>query len=571
MANNREGWSSRIGVILAVSGSAVGIGNFLRFPGQVAEFGGGAFMIAYFTAFLLLGLPMCWAEWTLGRYGGRRGYNSIPGIMSVVAPRPYAKYLGCISMLLPTIVFMYIICIQGWCMAYALNLLSSSSVFENQATSEAFFSSLIGVSANGAALGIGLDKLAGYVLVAFVFNFILLYRGLAKGIELFCKYAMPTLIIIALILLVRVLTLGTPNLSLPENTVGNGLGFLWNPEKVLLEEITTTTPSSWTIKEELVGEIAINRAEETVRKSPETLRIHTISVVEQLKKPRLWLAACGQIFFSLTVGFGVIATYSSYLSEKDDIVLSGLSATSANEFCEVALGGLMTIPASVAFLGVAGIASDTSLFSLGFKALPLVFSSMPGGLFFGFIFFFLLALACTSGCIAALQPAIAFFEEALNIQRKPAVTILGLIAGLGSFFVLYFSHQIKALDTLDFWVGTFLIFIMGFVYSILFGWFLGTEKGFQEANQGASFCIPNVFKGIIRYVCPSILITIFILWILLDVLCIGTGPIDHHITDLIGNRKEGTPPNSVALLSIGFIIVLGAFFCLIAKRSHKYR
>lgn len=570
-AVSKEGWSSRIGVILAVSGSAVGIGNFLRFPGQVAEFGGGAFMIAYFTAFLLLGLPMCWAEWTVGRYGGRRGFNSIPGIMTSVSKHPIAKYVGCISMLLPTIVFMYIICIQGWCMAYALNILSGSNVFEAQATCEAFFSSLTGATANGAALGFGLDKLAGYVLVAFLFNFILLYRGLAKGIELFCKFAMPTLIIIALVLLVRVLTLGTPDLAHPERNISNGLGFLWNPEKVLLEEASSTDLESWELKEELVGKRALEQAKEKVEQSPETLRIQTISAWDQLKKPRLWLAACGQIFFSLTVGFGVIAAYSSHLSKKDDIVLSGLSATSANEFCEVALGGLITIPAGVALLGVTSIASDTSLFSLGFKALPLVFSSMPGGTFFGFIFFFLLSLACTSGCLAALQPAIAFLEESLNLKRKPAVTILGLIAGMGSFFVLYFSHQIKTLDTLDFWVGTFLIFIMGFVYSILFGWVLGIDKGFEEAHMGASFRIPNIFKAIMRYICPLILITIFVLWILLDVLCIGSGPIDHHITDLIGNKDKGVPPNAVALLSVGFIVLLGAFFCLLAKRSSKYR
>ena len=577
MSNNhnglakRERWSSRIGVILAVSGSAVGIGNFLRFPGQVAEFGGGAFMIAYFTAFLLLGLPMCWAEWTLGRYGGCRGYNSIPGIMSIIANHPIAKYIGCISMLLPTIVFMYIVCIQGWCLAYAVNIVSSIELFSDKSTSEAFFTSITGAAANGAALGLGLNKLAGYVLAAFFLNFILLYRGLSKGIELFCKYAMPTLVVIALILLIRVLTLGTPDLAHPERNVSNGLGFLWNPQKILLEETIPSQPGNWKLKEELVGATALEHAQQQVKEEPETFRIQTVSVWDQLKKPRLWLAACGQIFFSLTVGFGVIATYSSYLSKKDDIVLSGLSATSANEFCEVALGGLITIPAGVAFLGVASIASDTSLFSLGFKTLPLVFANMPGGTFFGFLFFTLLALACTSGCLAALQPAIAFLEEALNIKRKPAVTILGFIAGVGAFFVLYFSHQVKALDTLDFWVGTFLIFIMGLVYSVLFGWILGIDKGFKEANQGAAFPIPSIFGGIIRYICPLILISIFVLWVLLDVLCIGSGPIDHHITDLIGDPSTGTPPNHVAILSVGFVLILGGFFCLIAKRSPKYK
>src|SRR5439155_3586281 len=89
-----EAWGSRLGVILAVAGSAVGLGNFLRFPGQAAQHGGGAFMIPYFVAFLLLGIPLGWAEWTMGRYGGLRGFNSAPGIFSAIWPNRLAKYLG---------------------------------------------------------------------------------------------------------------------------------------------------------------------------------------------------------------------------------------------------------------------------------------------------------------------------------------------------------------------------------------------------------------------------------------------------------------------------------------------
>ena len=66
----REHWGSRLGIIAAVAGSAVGLGNFLRFPGQAVAHGGGAFMIPYFVALLLLGLPLMWIEWTIGRFGG---------------------------------------------------------------------------------------------------------------------------------------------------------------------------------------------------------------------------------------------------------------------------------------------------------------------------------------------------------------------------------------------------------------------------------------------------------------------------------------------------------------------
>lgn len=75
-----EQWGTRISVIMAVNRSAVGLGNFPRFPANVAQNGGGAFMLPYFVSLLVLGIPLGWAEWTRGRYGGNRGFNSAPGI-----------------------------------------------------------------------------------------------------------------------------------------------------------------------------------------------------------------------------------------------------------------------------------------------------------------------------------------------------------------------------------------------------------------------------------------------------------------------------------------------------------
>ena len=100
-------WGSRLGVILAVAGSAVGLGNFLRFPGQAAQNGGGSFMIPYFLALLVLGIPIGWAEWAMGRYGGRKGFHSAPAIMGVVGKGAIARYLGVIGVLIPLGVFFF--------------------------------------------------------------------------------------------------------------------------------------------------------------------------------------------------------------------------------------------------------------------------------------------------------------------------------------------------------------------------------------------------------------------------------------------------------------------------------
>ena len=102
----------------AVAGSAVGLGNFLRFPGQAAQNGGGAFMIPYFCALLFLGIPIGWAEWTMGRYGGRKGFHSAPSIMGVVGGGAVARYLGVIGVLIPLGVSFYYTYIEAWCLGY---------------------------------------------------------------------------------------------------------------------------------------------------------------------------------------------------------------------------------------------------------------------------------------------------------------------------------------------------------------------------------------------------------------------------------------------------------------------
>ena len=94
----RERWGSKLGVILAVAGSAVGLGNFLRFPGVAANNGGGAFMIPYFISFLLLGLPLMWIEWTIGRFGGGFGHSTAPGVFHTLwRKNRFIKYFAMIK------------------------------------------------------------------------------------------------------------------------------------------------------------------------------------------------------------------------------------------------------------------------------------------------------------------------------------------------------------------------------------------------------------------------------------------------------------------------------------------
>ncbi len=512
-------------MILAVAGSAVGLGNFLRFPGLAAKYGSGGFMLAYFVSLLLIGLPICWAEWTIGRIGGSRGFHSSSGVFFAIIRHPIGKYLGLLGFLVPVFIYMYYIVIEGWCLGYACNFaVGNLALGPKSEAYGAFFTAFTGASADGVALSLGLGRADLFLIVVAILNLFIIYHGITRGIETVCKWAMPTLLIIAVVLLVRVLTLGTPDPALPHQNVWNGLGYMWNPH----------------------------------------------DVVNSLARPELWLAAAGQVFFTLSVGFGVIITYASYLTRKDDIVLSSLTACSTNEFCEVALGGMISVPAAFTFLGTAGIVG-MGTFGLGFNVLPQVFATMPGGQFFGFLFFLLLFLAAVTSSLSMLQPGIAFLEEGLGLDRRKSVLFLGMITAIGAFLVLYFSKDLKALDTIDFWVGTVGVFVQGTLLVLVFSYVLGVERGWQEAHQGAEMRIPALFKPILRYVTPAFLILIFAVFVAGDVFGWNFSVLapkfqpTARITDLVGSAEH--PANPVAIMCVAFIAIVTVFVAMLIGQS----
>lgn len=470
----RQSWSTRIGVILAVTGGAVGLGNFLRFPGLAARYEGGTFMIPYFVALFLLGIPLAWAEWALGRYGGSRGLNSGPGIFRAIWPWCGAPYLGALVVFVPACVYMYYLFVEAWCLGYAWHMaVGHLNLGWDRQAYLAFFDRFVGARGHGSLFtweGVGT---LGFVALCAVVNLVLVYRGVSRGIEWFCRFAMPALVLCALVVLVRVLTLGTPDPQFPERNVLAGLGFTWNPR---------TTDKGF---------------------------------LESLANAQMWMDAAGQIFFSVAIGFGIIITYASYLKRDDDIALSGLTSCAGNEFCEVVLGGMIIIPAAFVFLGRDAVlaSAQTSSFDLGFKTLPMVFQAMPLGQGVGTVFFLLLFLAAITSSVAMLQPCVAFAQEGLGLRRESAVGLTAVVTTAGLVFVLWFSAGQLALDTLDFWGGTFAIYVLATVQAILFGWVLGVERGLQELNRGGEIRIPPGVAFLIKYISPAYLLGVFAMWL----------------------------------------------------------
>jgi SNF family Na+-dependent transporter len=105
--NEKERWGTRVGLVLAMAGNAVGLGNFLRFPAQAAANGGGAFLIPYLISFVLMGIPLLWIEWAIGRHGGRFGHHSAPGMMDRLGKQRWLKYVGVFGIFTTTTVAAY--------------------------------------------------------------------------------------------------------------------------------------------------------------------------------------------------------------------------------------------------------------------------------------------------------------------------------------------------------------------------------------------------------------------------------------------------------------------------------
>jgi len=394
MAAARETWGSRIGIIMAVAGSAIGLGNFLRFPAKAASNGGGAFMIPYLLAFFLLGLPLMWVEWTLGRYGGGFGHGTAPGIFHRVwRKNRFIKYFGVIGIFGPLVIFIYYTYIESWSLGYSFLALAGKFYgIGNQAGMQRFLSGYQGLQNNEYFNGIWLAY--GFFLITFLLNIAVIYRGIKGGIEKMCSWAMPALFACGIILFIRVITLGAPDLTKPDWNILNGFGFLWNPD------------------------------------------------FSRLKEAKVWLEAAGQIFFTLSVGIGMILTYASYLSKGDDVVLSGLTAASMNEVAEVILGGSIIVPAAFVFFGplqMKGIV-DSGTFNLSFVTMPLVLNHIPWAALFSFVWFFLLFLAGVTSSVSLAQPALAFLQDEFDIGRKKQSQYLPL---LHLFYAsrLYFSGQ----------------------------------------------------------------------------------------------------------------------------------
>ncbi|MDO8804159.1 MAG: sodium-dependent transporter [Elusimicrobiota bacterium] len=450
----KETWGSRTGLILAMAGSAVGLGNFLRFPAQAIQNGGGAFIIPYLTCFVLMGIPLLYVEWAMGRYGGKFGQHSTPFIFQHMGKQSYWKYLGVFGIFTNLAVAAYYCYLESWTMSWAYHSAAGHFLGKSQAEVAAFFNSYI---------GLGTPEPVIFWIVCLLLNTWILSKGLKGGVELASKIGMPLLLLFGVILAIRGVTLpaGT-NGAVYDGVVG--LNYLWQPD----------FSSIWS--------------------------------------PVVWRNAAGQIFFTLSLGMGSIQCYASYVKYKDDIALNAMSAGWMNEFVEVVLGSAIIIPISVGYLGIDKVVEMTkggSGFGLGFMTLPYLFaqwgpalSAAAGVMWFGLLFF-----AGITSSLAMGTPCMGFMEDNFAWGRTKAAWTFGFaVLLLGIPCVL----SQEAFGEFDYWVGTISLVIFAIAEIILFAWVFGMEKGWKEITHSADIAVPHAFKYIIKYVTPVFLLVVFI-------------------------------------------------------------
>lgn len=465
--SQKERWASRLGLVLAMAGNAVGLGNFLRFPAQAARNGGGAFLIPYLVSLLVVGLPLMWVEWTMGRYGGVRGHHSAPGIFQSMSKSPFWRYFGVLGLLTCLGVSSYYLYIESWCLAYAgYSLIGGFKGMQSVDQVTSFFDRLTGTEPN-TILAISFWGMAMFFLCIAI-NIGILSRGLAGGIELVAKIGMPILIVFATILAVRGLMSHPDTDPKVKFSPLVGLNFVWEPK------------------------------------------------LTSLANPAVWLAAAGQIFFTLSIGMGSIHCYSSYLREREDVALTGATTAWTNELCEVVLGGTILLPIAVSYLGLAAVqqaVSGGSGFGLGFMVLPTLFNNwgafapLAGFMWFGLLFF-----AAITSSLAMGQPVMAFLQDEFGMSRgKAALALGGMVLALAIPVAIFHERSVNA--DFDYWVGTFGLVVFALGELILFAWVFGMDKGWAELMKGAEMKVPRVFFYITKYVTPVFLSVILLAYI----------------------------------------------------------
>ncbi|MCH5230351.1 MAG: sodium-dependent transporter [Muribaculaceae bacterium] len=446
-AKNQFG--SKIGLIAATVGSAVGLGNVWRFPAEAQANGGAAFLLIYIACVAILGIPVMLAEFSLGRGTGRDAIASFQKI----APRKSWWIGGAIATLASYLILSFYLVVAGWTLEY----------FWESLTGELY----AGVVSDGMELnfhhqmerfisGSWQPLIATYVIIAI--NIFVLMKGVQKGIEKMSNVMMPLLFILLVLFCIA-------SLSLPK--ASEGLRYFFSPD---FSKITTET--------------VIN--------------------------------ALGQAFFSLSLGMGILITYSAYYPKKTNLVTTAVTVSTLDLGVAV-LMGMIIFPAVMTF-GLDGEALEGA--TLVFVTLPEVFASMPFTRFWSALFFLLLMVAAVTSTISLAEVSLAFVADRLKTSRKKACLIVMLplvaLSTLCSLSQGPLSHirilSMNIFDLLDTFATNLMLPAAAIITCLFIGW-IAPKYFFRSELTNRSRINRIVVRPIIwavKYLAPLLIALILI-------------------------------------------------------------
>ena len=441
----RDSFGSRFGALVAMAGSAVGLGNLWRFPYLVGENGGAAFIIIYAILCFFICLPIFMSEFIVGRRSQKNAYSAFRDLSGGSAWR----WVGLFTIIVPLIVLSYYSVIGGWSIDYLLKSLAFSFTGgESQSAINTMFTDFV-TSTGGPLLAH-----TAFLLVTTLIVII----GIKDGIEKFSKVMMPLLFFI-------VIGIAIYSMTLPGAKAG--LDYLFNPD---FSKINGKTIA----------------------------------------------AALGQAFFSLSLGFGTIMTYASYVDKKENALFQSV-ATASSDLLFALVAGMAIMPAVFAF----GISPQSGP-GLVFETLPYVFGQMPAGGFIAILFFVALLVAAITSSISMLEVAVAYLVEEKKFSRIGAGALLFAICWVvGAVCALSFgplSHiKIDGGNIFDFFdnLSSNILMTLGSLLTVLFvGWRLKKTDVYDEFTNGGTLStnakIFGVLWFLIRYICPLAILIIFI-------------------------------------------------------------
>ena len=440
----RDNFGSRFGALVAMAGSAVGLGNLWRFPYLVGENGGAAFIIVYIILCFLICLPIFISEFIIGRRSQKNAFATFRDLSGGSAWR----WVGLFTVIVPMIVLSYYCVIGGWSIEYLLKSLTFSFGGESQGALSTMFTGFV-TSAWGP-----LAAHTGFLLATTM----IVVVGIKDGIEKFSKIMMP-------LLFVMVLSIAVYSLTLPG--AKEGVKYLFYPD---FSKLTGKSVA----------------------------------------------AALGQAFFSLSLGFGTIMTYASYVSKKENIMFQS-AATAISDLMFAIIAGTAIMPAVFAF----GINPQAGP-GLVFETLPFVFGQMPAGGLIAILFFVALLVAALTSSISMLEVAVAYLVEEKKFSRLGACVLLFVICWvIGAVCSLSFgplSHiQIRGGNIFDFLdsLSSNVLMTLGSLFTVIFvGWRLKKTDVYDEFTNGRALSRNSKIFGVlwflIRYIAPVAIIAIFI-------------------------------------------------------------